>query len=80
MYIYIERDIEIYTYKHTYIHIYTHIGPLGSRRSPGLGRGRRGRRAPLQGGVRGHLYREFTKGGLVKGGFVIDVLLLCYYC
>ena len=24
--------------------------------------------------------REFTKGGLVKGGLAIHVLSLCYYC
>ena len=25
-------------------------------------------------------FREFTKGGLVKGGLAIYVLILCYYC
>ena len=91
-YIYIYIYIYIYTHIHTYIHSYIHTfihtyintcirtqrswpSSCGSRPSP-----RRVRpRAPESGGSCGCFVREFTKGGLVKGGLAIYVLLLLLY-
>ena len=60
---------------HTYIYIYIYLcaGPAGCRGFSAVSR----TPPPIS---KSPLNREFTKGGLVKGGLAIYVLLLYHYC
>ena len=66
---YRERCMYIYIYTHTYIHMYTHRYEICTYPAQTISASR-GPRVAVQGPVDANL-REFTKGGLVKGGLAI---------
>ena len=73
IYIYIYIILHIYIYIHTHANICIGPGLYPAASWP-----------PARGSSpqtwKRHTCREFTKGGLVKGGLAVDVLLLCHYC